>query len=84
MPSQLDSVGPEGIGLDQFRPGRNVGPVNLLDDLRLGEVELIKGALEADAPGMELGAHGAVAQQGAAAEPLEKRVAAAFGGHEAQ
>src|SRR5205814_2424511 len=81
---KLDPVGPEGVGLDQLGPGRDVRSVNFLDDLGLGEIELVEGALEADAAGVQLGAHGAIAQEGAAAKPFEERVAAVFGGHEAQ
>jgi hypothetical protein len=54
--------------------------VNLLHDAGLGEVELVEGSLEADAPGVELGPHGAVAQEGTPAKPLEERmVAVGFG-----
>src|SRR5207237_6953023 len=41
MSGELDSVGTEGIGLDQLRPGRNVRSVNFLDDFRLCEVEFV-------------------------------------------
>jgi hypothetical protein len=79
MAGELDPVRPEGIGLDQLRPGRNVRSVNFLDDLGLGQVELVEGTLEADAPGVQLGAHGAVAQKGTSAKPLEERMGAGFG-----
>ena len=75
---ELDPVGAEGVGLDQLRPGGNVRTVNLLDDLGLREIELVEGALEADAPGMELGAHGAVPEEGTAPEPFEERMIAGF------
>jgi hypothetical protein len=52
--------------------------VNFLDDFGLGEVELVEGALEADAPGMELRPHGAVAQQGTPAKPFEERMVMDF------
>ncbi len=71
---ELDAVGAEGIGLDQLRPGRNVRSVNFLDDFGLSEVELVEGALEADATGMELRAHGAVAEEGTTAEAFEEWV----------
>jgi len=73
---ELDPVGAEGIGLDQLRASRNVRSVNFLDDFGLGEVEFVEGSLEADAAGVELGAHGAVAQERAAAQPLEERMEA--------
>jgi hypothetical protein len=53
--------------------------VNFLDDLGLGQVELVEGTLEADAPGVELRAHGAVAQERTSAKPLEERMGAGFG-----
>src|SRR2546425_1142499 len=75
---ELDPVGTEGIGFDQLGAGRNVRSVNFLDDFGLGEVELVEGALEADAAGMELGAHGAVAQEGASTKPLEEGMEPGF------
>ena len=89
MTGELDPVGAEGIGFDQLGAGGNVRSVNFLDDFGLCEVELVEGALEADAARVELGAHGAVAQQGAAAKPLEERMDARFvafraGAHGAQ
>ena len=76
MAGELDPVGPEGIRLDQLGARRNVRSVNFLDDPRLGEVELVEAALEADAPGVELGAHGAVTQQRPPPEPLQERMGA--------
>ena len=76
MPGQLDPVCAERIGLDELRAGGNVRSVNFLDDLRLGQVELIEGSLEADAPGVKLGAHGAVAKQRALRKPFQERVGA--------
>src|SRR5207245_1476518 len=86
---ELDPVGAEGIGFDQLGTGGNVRSVNFLHDFGLGEVQLVERALEADAPGVELGAHGAVAQEGASAKPLEEGMEAGFvalrgGAHGAQ
>ena len=62
MPSQSKAVGAEGVGLDHLGPGGDVGPVDLLHDLGLGQVQLVEGALEGDSAGVQLRAHGAVAQ----------------------
>jgi hypothetical protein len=53
--------------------------MNFFDDLGLGQVELVEGTLEADAPGVELGAHRAVAQERTSAKPFQKRMGAGFG-----
>ena len=87
--AELDPVGAEGIGFDQLGAGGNVRSVNFLDDFGLCEVELVEGALEAHAAGVELGAHGAVAKEGAAAKPFEERMETGFsairgGAHGAQ
>ena len=74
MAGELDSVGAEGIGLDQLRAGGNVRAVNFLDDFGLREVEFVKRALEADPARVQLGAHSPVAQQRPPAKPLEERV----------
>ena len=80
MAGELDPVGAERVGFDQFSPGGNVRSVNFLDDPRLRQVELVEGALEADAPGVKLRAHGAIAQERAPAKPLEERMDAGFAG----
>jgi len=77
---ELDPVGAEGVGLDQLRAGRNVRPVNFLDDFGLGQVELVEGALEAHPACVELGSHGAVPEERAAREPLKERIDARGGG----
>jgi hypothetical protein len=55
----------------------------------LRQVELVEGALEPESPGVELGAHGAVAQERAPPKALQERVGVLSGAasgfsHEAQ
>jgi hypothetical protein len=48
--------------------------VDLLDQPGLSQVELVEAALEGDAAGMELSAHGAVTQERALAYAFQKGV----------
>ena len=56
--------------------------MDLFDDPRLGQVELVEAALERHTARMELGAHGAIAEDGAALDPLEERVEGLRSRHE--
>ena len=39
---QLDSIGSEGVGLDDIDPSLGVGPVNAGDEIGLGDVQFIE------------------------------------------
>ena len=56
--------------------------MDLFDDPRLGQVELVEAALERHTARMELSAHGAIAEDGAALDPLEERVEGLRSRHE--
>ena len=61
--SQLVAVGAEGVGLDDLRAGINIRPVDLGDQVRLRQVQLVEAACKPDAAGVEHGAHRPVAEQ---------------------
>ena len=70
--AQLDAVGAEGVGLDHVRAVADVGLVDLGDEIGLREVQLVEGAIEEDALGVEHRAHRAVADEHAPIELREK------------
>jgi hypothetical protein len=72
---QLEAVGAEGVGLEDVRPGPEVGLVNLGDDVGLGQVQLVERAVEKDALAVEHRAHRAVADEHTRIERVEE------GGH---
>src|SRR5437879_391789 len=82
VPGEPDPVGAKCVGLDHLRAGGEVGPVDLFDDPRLGQVELVEAALERHTARMELGAHGTIAEDCAALDSLEERVEGLRSRHE--
>src|SRR5260370_37519569 len=72
---ELCRVGPERVGLDNLRAGVNVGAMNLLNETRISQHELVEAAAEHDAfgrQGIEHGAHRPVTQQWALPQTLDK------------
>jgi hypothetical protein len=72
MSRQLVTVGAKGVGLDDLRSYVDIGMMDLSDQRRVAQVEGVETLLEGHATGVELGAHGAVAQNGQA-RGLQKR-----------
>ncbi len=70
--TQLDAIGAEGVGLDHVRAVADVGLMDLGDEVGLGEVQLVEGAIEEDALGIEHRAHRAVADEHTPFELREK------------
>jgi len=70
--AQLDPIGAEGVGFDHVRAVADVGLMDLADEIRLGEVQLVERAIEEDALGIEHRAHRAVADEHAPFELREK------------
>src|SRR6185437_1046011 len=60
---QNHRVRAEGVGFKNLGAGVGIGAVNLLHDRRLGDVELVKAAVDEDAVGVEHGAHGAIGDE---------------------
>lgn len=75
--SELEGVGAEGVGEDDFGAGVEVGAVDGEDAVGVGEVEVVEAGAEGDALVMEEGAHGAVGDDGGFAgfEPGEEVLA---------
>ena len=57
---QLPRVGAEGVGLDDLRARLHVGPVDVADQVRLLQVQLVVADVEEGALAVEHGAHRAV------------------------
>src|SRR5690606_38594418 len=70
---QAEGVGPEGVGLDQVGPGRDVGQVDLLHHPGLAQVEPVQVPPGAAHPLVELGPHAPVGQH----HPLRQSLAEA-------
>ena len=76
--------GAEGIGFQNLSAGLNVFLVDLADEIRRREAQLIETTVDEDAAGVEHGSHGAIGYQDALGEPLAEFAGAGRGccGHE--
>ena len=72
MHGELEAVRAEGIGLDPVGAGLDVLGVDALNDLGIVEVEDVEAGVERHAPGIEHGAHRAVAEKRPLAQALEE------------
>ena len=69
---QAKRVAAESIGFNNFGSGLQVVVVNPADQVRLGEIQFIVGAVDEDAFGIEQRPHGAVAQHRGLLDPGKK------------
>jgi hypothetical protein len=69
---ELEPVGPEGVGLDDLRARAKVGLMDVDHQAALRQVQILEGAIEEDALGVELSAHGAIADEHPIAQGVEK------------
>ena len=65
-------VGPEGVGLDQLGPGREVVAVDGLHQGGAGQVELVEALIESDTTLIQHRAHRAVGEQWRPGESIEQ------------
>ena len=61
-----EAIAAEGVGLDDLGAGLKILLVDSANDIRLREVEFVVAAIDEDAAAVKHGAHGAVAEHGAA------------------
>ena len=54
---ESQSIGAEGVGRDDVRTRSHVCAVNVLDQVRCGEVDLVVAAVDEHATLVDLGAH---------------------------
>jgi len=66
--AELKAVGAKGVRLDEFGATGDVVQMNLADDFRAAEIQLVKTLVKCHTPGVEECAHGAVRQQDALLE----------------
>ncbi len=79
MLNQLILIGAKGIGFQNLSAGLEVASVDTFNRLWVGEVELIKAAIEAETLIVEHGSHGAVEQNGCVvSQPLFDLVSVHF------
>ena len=69
---QLQAIGPEGVGLDDLGAGTQVGLMDADHQVGLRQVQVLECAIEEDTPGVQLGAHRAVADQHPSAQGVEE------------
>ena len=69
---QFQPVGAERVGLDEIDPRLDVAAVNLLDEVRVGQVQLVEAAVEEDSMLVQHRPHGAVANEDLLADKLVK------------
>ncbi len=69
---QLQPVGAERVGFEDVGPGPHVGLMDLGDEIRLGEIQLVEGSVEEDALAVEHRPHRAVADQDTRVERVEE------------
>src|SRR3990172_5496016 len=66
-----DPVGPEGVRLDRLGPGLHVFPVDLADELRVGEGEFVEAGVDEDPALVDHRPHRAVKDQRGFLHPVE-------------
>jgi hypothetical protein len=67
------TVRPEGVGLQDLRPGLQIQPMNLSDDLRGFHVQRFIAAIKGEAPGVEHRAHRPIGQHRTPGQTLQQR-----------
>ena len=78
---EAEAVGAVGVGLDDLRPGLEVVGVDLADDVRPGDVELLEVLGDEDAALVEERAHRAVEHEERLLHGVEKRQGSTRGHH---
>ena len=69
---QFQPVGAERVGLDEIDPRLDVAAVDLLDEVRIAQVQLVEAAVEEDPLLVQHRPHGAVADEDLPADKLVK------------
>jgi hypothetical protein len=69
---QLEGIRAEGVGFEQLGAGAQVFLVDVLDELGAGEVQILKRLVDIHALGVNVSRHGAVGEDDATGEFLEK------------
>jgi hypothetical protein len=77
---QAQGIGAEGVGFQQLGAGRGIGGVHSADQARVDQVEVLEDRVDRGAVLMELGSHGAIADDHWAMLQAVKQLVAAFGG----
>ena len=73
MRLELDAVCSKGVGFENLRACPQILLMDFSHERRAAEVELVEAAVEEDALGVELRAHGAVAYDESLIQVLQKR-----------
>ena len=71
---QAQGIGAKRIGLDDLRARLQVLLVDGSHHFRLGEIQLVVATVDEDAPGVQTGPHGAIAQHGSRSEDLSEPI----------
>src|SRR5262249_43780192 len=72
MPGQPERVAAKGVGFNDVGPGVQILLMNVADQVRLGNVQLVIALVDEDALGIQKCTHGAVAEDGTLFESGEK------------
>ena len=71
---QSKSVGAEGVGGENLGPGVEIGAVDFLHHLGVGERHLVIAAVDEHSAAVDFGSHGAIEQHHALLEGVEERL----------